>query len=244
MSTHNKILIVESNAFAALDLQRTLHGMGYCAPITAPGGEEALQLIDAGRFSLVLIELELRGALQGKEVAEIIRRRTHIPVIFMTTDAERNLLETMAASNPFACLLKPIPQCLLRSAVTNALKGPGDRMGIHTACSVTGCTNGVACDGRIPTTIDTASTRFSVFGTVGRSVPRSLEAMGYTLDGHWERKRNEGAKDYLEPRFRVRGRCKGLPPALGNGPGRRGARDCSADGPRHPGLKGIGNLES
>jgi len=203
MLTRAKILIVESNPYVALDLQRTLHGMGHRAPIVVPTGEEAIHLTDTTRYSLVLMELDLAGAVNGKEAAKIIQERFHTSVIFMTADAERSVLETIIASNPFACLLKPIRKCILRIAVENALQAHGAEAGIETASLTAAAFRKIECSGVVPLTITAIGAKRSIVGPAQHRIPRSLEAMGYALEGYWEQRRNSGSEDYFEPRFQV-----------------------------------------
>ncbi len=201
---HVRILIVESNPYVALDLQRTLHCMGYSAPIVAPTGKEAIQLSGTTRFSLMLTELDLEGSVTGKEAAQIVQERFRTPVIFMTSDAERSLVETAVASDPFACLLKPIRKCILRMAVKRVLQLHKAETGVDVAYITGTDFKRVECGNSMPLIVSSMSEASSSFGQVVQWVPRSLEAMGYALEGYWEQRWNCGSKDYLEPHFQLR----------------------------------------
>jgi CheY-like chemotaxis protein len=229
MLRHARILIVESNPFAALDLQRTLHGMGCKAPIVVPTGEEAIRLTDTAKFSVVLMELDLKGAVKGKEAAKIIQERSHASVIFMTADAERDVLETTLASNPFACLLKPMRKCILQMAIEQSLQAQNAEAGVDIACLMRGAFKKVECGNMVPLTIVSMGRTGSVVGQVEERIPRSLEAMGYALEGYWVQRRNCGSRDYFEPHFEVGTPSASTRPACGHVRDQRQERESSEE---------------
>jgi CheY-like chemotaxis protein len=203
MLRHAKILIVESNPFVALNLQRTLHSMGYDAPIAVPTGEEAVELVDSTRVSVVFIELDLKGHMNGKETAKRIRVHDNISVVFMTSDAERCVLETALAANHHACLLKPIRESNLRMAVEKAHRPAKTQTGLAVSyCSgapirMAGGSNG------IPFTVNAVAFDNPSQLDPQPRVPDSLEAMGVALEGYWEQKPHPDSNNYLEARFKV-----------------------------------------
>ncbi len=205
---HARILIVESSPFVALDLQRTLHGMGYPAPVVVPSGDEGIRLMETATFSLVLMDLDLRGAVKGKDAAKTIGRRYNTPIIFTTADAEMSMLKTKTASNSFACLLKPIRKCILRTAVEKALLPQFSEAEPAAECVMAGEVKCVECGNASLRIIAPLGAPGSADAQGKRRAPRSLESMGYALEGYWEPRRISGSADYLEPHFQVQApRC-------------------------------------
>lgn len=79
-----RIFIVEDEAIIALDMRTTLEGLGLTVTGQASSGPESLTKIDATRPNLVLMDIKIKGEMDGSQAAAEIRRRYHIPVIFMT----------------------------------------------------------------------------------------------------------------------------------------------------------------
>ncbi len=59
------ILIVEDEAVTAMDLQRRLERLGYSVPAVAPSGEEAITLASEVKPDLILMDIVLKGKLDG-----------------------------------------------------------------------------------------------------------------------------------------------------------------------------------
>ena len=78
-----RVLIVEDDARIADFLQRALRPEGYM-PVCVGEGKEALSLLEASDFELVILDLMLPG-LSGLEVCQALRmRRLELPVIMLT----------------------------------------------------------------------------------------------------------------------------------------------------------------
>lgn len=79
-----KILIVEDEAITAMDLQNSLKSMGYDAPAIVPSGERAIKKAEELKPDLVLMDIKLKGAMDGIEAAGMIRNQPGLPVVFLT----------------------------------------------------------------------------------------------------------------------------------------------------------------
>jgi len=88
MMNHAQILVAEDEAIVAKDVSTRLRHMGYAVPAVAPTGEEAVEQTDAMRPDLVLMDIRLRGKLDGIEAATQIRRRHDVPIIYLTAYAD------------------------------------------------------------------------------------------------------------------------------------------------------------
>src|SRR5512145_1843947 len=82
METPARILIVEDEGVIALDIQMTLQRLGYVALAVATRGEDALAKAADLHPDLVLMDIRLKGDLDGVQVAEQVRERFDIPVIY------------------------------------------------------------------------------------------------------------------------------------------------------------------
>jgi len=112
----SSILIVEDERIVALDIQSSLENCGYLVVGQTDRGEEAVQKAAELRPDLVLMDIGLKGEMDGIEAAEQIRRRLDVPVIFLTAFADQSTLERARLAEPFGYILKPFDQ---RELVSN-----------------------------------------------------------------------------------------------------------------------------
>jgi CheY-like chemotaxis protein len=116
-----KILVVEDERITSWDLQDCLTGLGYDVSATAVSGEEAIRKVAETHPDLVLMDVKLKGEMDGVEAAEQIRARFGIPVVYLSAYSDWTTLERAKATHPFAYLLKPIEEDRLCSIVEMAL---------------------------------------------------------------------------------------------------------------------------
>jgi CheY-like chemotaxis protein len=79
-----RLLVVEDERIVAAELCRRLTRLGYTVVGTAASGEEAIAKAQTHRPDLVLMDIGLKGTMNGVEAAEAIRTTWQIPVIFVT----------------------------------------------------------------------------------------------------------------------------------------------------------------
>lgn len=116
-----RILIVEDETLIAADLQDALERQGYDVPMTVRSGEMALDVFDAVRPDLVLLDINLKGQLTGIDVARALRQRRAVPFIFLSGLADRPTLDAALATAPAAYLVKPFVERDLAIAIELAL---------------------------------------------------------------------------------------------------------------------------
>jgi PAS domain S-box-containing protein len=115
--TNTKVLIVEDEAIVAKDLQYRLKKFGYTVPEIASSGEEAINKAIQISPDLVLMDIRLKGKMDGIEAAQEIYRRLNIPVIYLTAYADDNTLERAKITQPFGYLLKPFKEKELQTNI-------------------------------------------------------------------------------------------------------------------------------
>ncbi|WP_295122024.1 sigma-54 dependent transcriptional regulator [uncultured Chitinophaga sp.] len=101
-----KILIVEDNFIEANNLQQLLERAGYTVSGIAASVEKALVLIDRELPDFVLLDIFLRGASTGIDLARELRKR-NIAFIFLSANSDRTTLEAAKATFPYGFLVKP-----------------------------------------------------------------------------------------------------------------------------------------
>lgn len=116
-----KILIVEDEGIEALDIQYRLINLGYSAPEIAYSGEEAIQKVEELCPDLVLMDIMLRGEMDGIAAAEQIHSRFDIPVVYLTAYADNDTLRRAKITGPFGYLVKPFKERELHVTIDVAL---------------------------------------------------------------------------------------------------------------------------
>jgi PAS domain S-box-containing protein len=120
-STGSRILVVEDENIVALDIQTSLIGLGYDVPKIVATGEDAIRATDETHPDLVLMDIQLRGEIDGVEAAESIRQKHHLPVVFLTAHSDEGTLQRAKMADPFGYVLKPFKERELRTIIEMAL---------------------------------------------------------------------------------------------------------------------------
>ena len=116
-----KILIVDDEVVVAEAIRRQLRSLGYLVVGVVASGTEAVQLAGEHRPDLILMDIKLKGPMDGIEAAGTIRSRYAIPVIYLTAFSDEETLERARTTLPLAYLIKPFVSSDLRAAVELAL---------------------------------------------------------------------------------------------------------------------------
>ncbi len=117
----HRILVVEDEAIVAADIQDRLETLGYTVAGWATTGAEALDLARTTNPELILMDIMLKGPMNGIQAAEQVRSELGLPVIFLTANSDDAVLERAKVSEPFGYLLKPFEERTLRTNIEMAL---------------------------------------------------------------------------------------------------------------------------
>lgn len=107
MSAQPKILIVEDEGIVAFNLQQRLQQMGYQVTGLAESGNEGLSLVSSQRPDLVLMDIHIKGEMDGIELARMLTRDHALPIIYLTAYSEDTTLERARQTQPYGYLIKP-----------------------------------------------------------------------------------------------------------------------------------------
>src|SRR5271165_6987822 len=121
MDTAKRIMIVEDEALIAADLEQRLIGLGYDVVAIADSAVTALPLIEAHLPDLLLVDIRIRGSIDGIALASHIKQQFKLPVIFLTAHADASTLQRAKLAEPFGYLVKPIGTASLPSSIEIAL---------------------------------------------------------------------------------------------------------------------------
>jgi CheY-like chemotaxis protein len=119
-----RVLVVEDDVIIAFGIESQLLAWHYRVVGRVGSGREALELVDAQRPDVVLMDIRLHGAMTGIEAATEIRKRCAIPVIFVTAQVDEKTLASAHTAAPAGIITKPWAPALLRAAIERALAHP------------------------------------------------------------------------------------------------------------------------
>ena len=115
------ILIVEDEQIVAMDIQNSLENCGFTIVGQTNRGEEAIQKAAELNPDLVMMDIGLKGEIDGIEAAMQIREQLNLPVIFLTAFADEATLERARLAEPYGYILKPFEERELVIVIEMAL---------------------------------------------------------------------------------------------------------------------------
>ena len=116
-----RILLVEPEKPAAEAVAKHLQSLGHTTCAVVASGHQAVEKAAALPLDLALVALDLAGAVDGPEVADQLRQRFDVPVIYLTDGAAGELMQRARATGPFGYVLKPVDARQLRLSIETAL---------------------------------------------------------------------------------------------------------------------------
>jgi len=112
-----KIMIVEDEEIVVADIQTSVEKMGYYVCATASSGQEAIRKADLTRPNLVLMDIMLKGSMDGIETAAQIKELYKIPVVYLTAFGDDDLIQRAKISEPYGYIMKPYKDRELQIAI-------------------------------------------------------------------------------------------------------------------------------
>lgn len=117
----SKVLVVEDEGIIAMDIRRQLEDFGYQVVATAFSGGQAITLAEQHKPDLVLMDIVLKGDMDGINAAHAISDSLHIPVIFLTAYSDPATLRRAQSTGAYGYLIKPFRPDELHASIEVAL---------------------------------------------------------------------------------------------------------------------------
>lgn len=117
MATPIKILIVEDEMIIAANISLQLSSLGYEVTGIIPRGEEALTNIEQNQPDILLMDIALKGKLDGIQTVQLMQNDYDIPVIYLTANADDVNFNRAKSTNPYAFISKPFKKLDLQRAI-------------------------------------------------------------------------------------------------------------------------------
>jgi len=116
-----RIYIMEDECIVAEDIAIRLTQLGYEVVGSLARAEDALTMIDQAHPDLVLMDIHLQGEMDGIALAQELRAKSRIPVVFLTAYAESATFQRAKSAQPFGYVLKPFEDRELEIVIEMAL---------------------------------------------------------------------------------------------------------------------------
>ena len=116
-----KVLIVEDEGVLAMNMRMALSSEGYSVTGIASSGRKAIELVEKNLPDVILMDIKLRGEMDGVETAAIILKKLNKRVIYITAHIDDDTTARASATNPLCILEKPVDDYQYIDAIENAL---------------------------------------------------------------------------------------------------------------------------
>jgi PAS domain S-box-containing protein/putative nucleotidyltransferase with HDIG domain len=115
-----QIVVVEDESLVAKDIVNMVRGLGYSVPAVVSTGEEAIVIAEKARPDIILMDIVLKGRIDGIEAAQHIWENLSIPVVYLTAFADEATLQRAKVTEPFGYILKPFDERELQTTIEMA----------------------------------------------------------------------------------------------------------------------------
>jgi DNA-binding LytR/AlgR family response regulator len=112
-----KVLIVEDEMIIGANISLQLSNLGYEVSGIIPRGEEALLHIKQNQPDIVLLDIQLKGRLDGIDTAQLMQKDHDIPIIYLTANVDDAHFNRAKSTNPSAFISKPFKKLDLQHAI-------------------------------------------------------------------------------------------------------------------------------
>jgi DNA-binding LytR/AlgR family response regulator len=112
-----KILVVEDEMLIGAKISMQLTNLGYEVTGILPRGEEAITHVEKNRPDIILLDINLKGKLDGIQTALQIHQMADIPIIYLTANSDEATFNRAKSSRPHAFIAKPFKQLDLQRAI-------------------------------------------------------------------------------------------------------------------------------
>lgn len=116
-----RVMIVEDDRIVAEDIKISLEESGYDVVSIESFGTDAVAEAQHSNPDLVLMDIVLKGEMDGIEAADKIGSQYKIPVIYLTSHADERTLQRAKETAPFGYLIKPFGNRELDTTIEMAL---------------------------------------------------------------------------------------------------------------------------
>lgn len=115
------VLVIEDESIVSKDLQHSLTKLGYNVVGASSNGEKAIELAGLKKPNIILMDIMLKGDMNGIEAAEKIKELYSVPIVFLTAYSDESTLSKAKITEPYGYILKPFKEIDLHTTIEMAV---------------------------------------------------------------------------------------------------------------------------
>lgn len=116
-----RIAVVEDEGIVAMDISKCLTSLGYEVSFVSDSGEKAIEMLNEHPTDMILMDVELKGKINGLETAKRIKESSDIPVVFLTAFEDESTLKRISDLSTAGYLVKPFEDEQLKMTIEKVL---------------------------------------------------------------------------------------------------------------------------
>lgn len=121
MNSYANIMIVEDEPIVAKSIKYLLMNIGYSVTAVVESGEDAIKKVEEIEPDLILMDINLKGRIDGIETTCLIHKHFNIPVVYLTAYADEDTLRKAKETLPYGYIIKPFTEVDLHATLEMAL---------------------------------------------------------------------------------------------------------------------------
>lgn len=118
---NERILVVEDEGIVAMEMRNKLEDLGYIVVGTVATGKAAVETAVETEPDLILMDIVLKGDMDGIEAAEKIHQQQDTPIIYLTAYSDEEILERARITEPYGYILKPFKKSEVNANIQMAI---------------------------------------------------------------------------------------------------------------------------
>lgn len=126
-----KVMIVEDEIISAMAMSQEFHDFGYVVTAQVSSGEDALEEVEKLRPEIVIMDLNLKGEMDGIETAKQIKSRFGIPILYVTGYPDEEMRNEANVVDPIGYFVKPVAYDEIESTIDNAMNKKHKRANVR-----------------------------------------------------------------------------------------------------------------
>lgn len=116
-----RVLVVEDESIVAMGIKHKLETMGHTVVEMVASGEKAIQAAQDHVPDIILMDIVIKGDMDGIETAHAIHEYHNIPIIYLTAYADEEMLMRAKVTQPYGYIIKPFKSTELNANIQMAL---------------------------------------------------------------------------------------------------------------------------
>lgn len=120
-----KIALLEDESIVIRDLKLRINSLGYEIVFAFDNAKDFLHQLDNTNVDLCLVDINIKGDINGIDAVKILQEKHNIPIIYITAQGDMETFNLAKQTKPQAYLLKPYNEFELQASIELAIENFG-----------------------------------------------------------------------------------------------------------------------